>query len=104
MLRVITRKWGNTFRLDLYGHLGGDWVPLLDRHWRAIMHHQPSAKVTLVLSDVDFIDHHGERLLRRMAASGVRFEAWGCMNRHIVETLESHAGEVKGGGRGSAES
>jgi hypothetical protein len=104
MLRVITRKWGNTFRLELYGLLGGDWVPLLEQHWRAIARQQPSAKVTVVLSDVDFIDSHGERLLRRLAASGVRLVASGCMNRHLIETLEPDAGETKGVGHGSAES
>ncbi len=88
MLRVITRTWGNTFRLELHGLLGGDWVPLLEQHWRAIVHHHPSAKMTVVLSDVDFIDSQGEQLLRRMAASGVRFVASGCMNRHLVETLQ----------------
>ncbi len=104
MLRVITRHWGNAFRLELHGVLGGAWVALLAQHWRAIVHHQPSAKISVVLSNVEFIDPHGERLLRRMAERGVRFEASGCMNRHLVESLEAHVGHTKGVGHGRAES
>ena len=73
MLRVITDRQGDRYRLDLHGVLGGEWVPLLEQHWRSIMDDVPSAKVTLVLSNVDFIDPDGERLLQRMADDGVEF-------------------------------
>jgi hypothetical protein len=56
MLRVITDRQEDSYRLDLHGVLGGKWVPLLEQHWRSIMRALPSAKVTLVLSNVDFID------------------------------------------------
>jgi hypothetical protein len=48
----------------------------------------PSAKVTLVLSNVDFIDSDGERLLQHMAGDGVDFVVAGCMNRYVVENLK----------------
>jgi hypothetical protein len=67
MLRVITRHLGNSYRLDLYGMLGGEWVRLLEEHWRAILAELPTASVTVALSDVEFIDPEGEALLRRMA-------------------------------------
>ena len=65
MLRVITERQGDRYRLDLHGTLGGEWVVVLDQHWRSIMADVPSAKLTLVLSNVDFIDPDGEQLLHR---------------------------------------
>lgn len=96
MLRVITKQLGNTVRLELHGLLGGDWVPLLEEHWRAIVRDLPQAQVTAVLSEVDFIDIEGERLIQRMAENGVRFIATGCMNRYVVERLKAHTCETKG--------
>ncbi len=76
MLRLITVRHGGGYRLELHGTLGGEWVPLLEKHWRALRNGAPAA-VTVVLSDVDFIDADGERLLRRMADSDVQFEVSG---------------------------
>jgi hypothetical protein len=75
----------------LHGILGGEWVPLLENHWRAIVREVPFVKVTVVLSDVEFIDREGERLLRRMADGGVEFVVSGCMNRHVIEELRTPA-------------
>jgi hypothetical protein len=88
MLRVITDQQGNSYRLDLHGVLGGEWVPMVEQHWRSIMRARPSAKVTLVLSNVDFIDPDGERLLERVADEGVEFVVAGCMNRYVVDNLK----------------
>ena len=88
MLRVITNRSGEAFRLDLHGMLGGPWVPLLEEHWRAIMREMPTAVVTVWLSDVDYIDRDGERLIQRMAEDGVQFVATGCMNRYVIEKLQ----------------
>src|SRR5512139_3009137 len=94
MLRVITVKRGGVYRLELHGMLGGEWVPLLEQHWRAIVDGVP-ATVTVVLSNVDFIDPDGERLLRRMADAGVRFVVSGCMNRYVVEQLQPNGRTTK---------
>lgn len=96
MLRVITKQSGKMIRLELHGLLGGDWVPLLEEHWRAIVRDLPQAQVTTVLSEVEFIDMEGERLIQRMAENGVRFIATGCMNRYVVEKVKAHTGETKG--------
>jgi hypothetical protein len=90
MLRVITDRQGDDHRIELHGELGGEWVPLLERIWRNVLYGSPDGRVTLVLSDVDFIDADGERLLRRMAEKGVQFEVSGCMNRYVVENLQQH--------------
>jgi hypothetical protein len=91
MLRVITVRQGSTNRLELHGMLGGEWVPLLEQHWRAIVDGGASAGVTVVLSNVDFIDPDGEGLLQRMADAGVRFVVSGCMNRYVVDRLQASA-------------
>ncbi len=91
MLRVITEREGDTYRLVLHGMLGGEWVPMLEQHWRAIVDAAPSARVTLVLSEIEFIDPEGEQLLRRMVDGGVEFVVSGCMNRYVVEKLQLNA-------------
>lgn len=87
MLRLITVHREDGYRLELHGTLGGEWVSLLERHWRALARSGTSAGLTVVLSNVDFIDAGGEHLLRRMADVGVQFEVSGCMNRYVVERL-----------------
>lgn len=88
MLRVITDRQGDSYTLDLHGVLGGEWVSLVEQHWRAMTRALPSAQVTVILSNVDFIDPGGERLLQRMADAGVEFVVTGCMNRYVVNTLK----------------
>ena len=88
MLRVITERQGDNCRLDLHGTLGGDWVTVLEQHWHSVMDEVPSATVTLVLSNVDFIDADGEALLRRLADHDVEFVATGCMNRYVIDRLK----------------
>jgi hypothetical protein len=89
MLRVITERQGNRYRLDLQGTLGGEWVSVLEQHWRSILDDMPSAKLTLVLSNVDFIDRDGEQLLQQMADNDVEFVVAGCMNRYVIDSLKS---------------
>ncbi len=96
MLRVVTQQREHDCRLDLSGTLGGEWVPLLEGHWRAIIDDVPSATVTVDLTDVDFIDGDGESLLRRMADAGVRFVTSGCMNRYVVEKLQPEIHVTRG--------
>jgi hypothetical protein len=96
MLRVITDGQGNHYRLDLHGVLGGEWVPLLHGHWRSIVRAVPSATVTLVLSNVDFIDSDGERLLQQMADDGVFFVVAGCMNRYVIDNLKPGVPAARG--------
>lgn len=86
MLRIITEQRGNTFHFDLHGTIAGEGLETLERQWRAVVA-VPFAVVTVGLSNVVFIDADGERLLRRMAQSGVAFEAAGCMNRYVVEKI-----------------
>jgi hypothetical protein len=88
MLRIITEQQGNAFHLDLHGTLADEGVMILERHWRGIVEKVPSSIVDVALSNVVFIDAHGERLLRRMAEHGVALNAAGCMNRYVIERIE----------------
>ena len=101
MLRVITERHGDSYRLDLHGTLGGEWVPLVEQQWRSILRAlpSPSAKITVVLSNVDFIDAAGERLLQHMADDGLEFVVAGCMNRYVIDNLKPGARAAKGVGR-----
>jgi hypothetical protein len=74
-------------------------VGVLEQHWRSIMDHVPSAKVTLVLSNVDFIDLDGEQLLQRMADEDVEFVVAGCMNRYVIDRLKPAVRAAEGGRR-----
>jgi hypothetical protein len=87
MLRVNTARQGSGYRIELHGTLGGEWVALLEQHWRTILDDAASEGGTVVLSDVDFIDADGVRLLQRMAED--RFVVSGCMNRYVVEKLQA---------------
>jgi hypothetical protein len=99
MLRVITERQGDGYRLDLHGTLGGEWVSVLEQHWRSIMDHVPSATVTLVLSNVNFIDPDGEQLLQRMVDDDVEFVVAGCMNRYVIDRLKPAVRAAEGGRR-----
>ena len=72
---------------------------VLEQHWRAIMDAVPSAKVTLVLSNVDFIDSDGQELLQRMADNDVEFVVAGCMNRYVIDRLRPGVRAAEGGRR-----
>jgi hypothetical protein len=100
MLRVVIEQLADTVRLDLHGTLGGQWVPLVERHWRSIVNgHRVAPKITVSLSDVDFIDADGARLLRRMADGGAEFVVSGCMNRYVIETLQPAVRTTQGEGQ-----
>lgn len=96
MLRVITDRQGDRYTLHLHGTLGGDWVAVLEQLWRSIMDDVPSAKLTLELSNVDFIDPDGEQLLQRMADDDVEFVVAGCMNRYVIDSLKAGAPAAEG--------
>jgi hypothetical protein len=96
MLRVMTERQGDRYSLDLHGTLGGEWVAVLDQHWRSIKADVPSAKLTLVLSNVDYIDPLGEQLLRRLADDNVEFVVAGCMNRYVIDRLKPGVPDPEG--------
>jgi ABC-type transporter Mla MlaB component len=89
MLRVETEQHGDRYRLTLHGSLTGEWVAVLERYWKTLVRSVPSARITVELSDVSFIDRAGEGLLERIWRRGAKFVASGCVNRHVVDTIRS---------------
>ncbi|HEY2151355.1 MAG TPA: hypothetical protein VGH34_11120 [Vicinamibacterales bacterium] len=87
MLRIITERSGNAYRVELHGSLTGDSIAILEGRWRAIRDAAPSALVRVGVSNVVFIDADGEQLLRRMALSGVELDGAGVMNRYVIERV-----------------
>lgn len=87
MLRIVTTRRGTTYRLDLHGTIAGEWIDVLERHWREVVANAPLATVAVGLSNVVFIDRDGEELVRRMAECGVTFDGAGCMNRYVIRKI-----------------
>lgn len=87
MLRIITKQQGTTYRLELHGTIAGEWIAVLERHWRDILNSVPSATIAVGLSNVVFIDRDGEELLRRMAEHGIKLDGAGLMNRYVIEKI-----------------
>jgi hypothetical protein len=88
MLRIITEQsGGGTYRFELHGSLTGDGVGVLEKHWHELLHGAPTARVTVGLSNVMFVDADGERLLRWMGQRGVEFDGDGCMNRYVIDKI-----------------
>ena len=87
MLRIITKQQGTTYRLELHGTIAGEWIAVLERHWRDVLGTVPFATITVGLSNVMFIDREGEELLRRMAEHGVKLDGAGLMNRYVIEKI-----------------
>jgi hypothetical protein len=87
MLRIISARRGRIWRLELHGTIAGEWIELLDRHWRGIVRATASAIVRVNLSNVSFVSSEGEILLQRMAQHGVHFEGAGLMTRYVIEKI-----------------
>ena len=87
MLRIITKQQGTAYRLELHGAIAGEWIAVLERHWRDIVNTVPSANIAVGLSNVGFIDRDGEELLRRMAERGVNLDGAGLMNRYVINKI-----------------
>jgi len=91
MLRIITKKRGTTYRLELHGTIAGVWIAMLEHYWRDILSAVPSATIVIGLSNVVFIDRDGEELLRRMAERGVKLDGAGLMNRYVIKKISGGA-------------
>jgi len=94
MLRIVTEQDGDLYTLSLHGRVAGEWVSLLDRYWRGIADWTPSARITVVLTDVSYIDAEGERVLEHMWHHGVEFVTSGCMNRYVIDKIRDQGRSV----------
>lgn len=72
MLRITTIANGTTITLRLEGRLVGDWVGELERCCTCLRTADPTRKVEIDASDVQFVDEKGEALLERLYLSGAK--------------------------------
>jgi len=90
MLRITTidNDPVTTFRLE--GRLAGDWVAELERCFTSIKAADPSRKVEIDMSDLDFVDAKGELLLERLLLSGAKLHGSNLFIMSIVAGIVEH--------------
>jgi hypothetical protein len=89
MLRISYSHNEARQQWTLCGQLTGPWVQELHDFWRYTRRAAPAPRAVMDLSDVTFIDEHGEALLSEMRSSGMEFIAAGVANRDILDNLKS---------------
>jgi hypothetical protein len=90
MLRISYSQTDTGQRWTLCGHLAGPWVQELRSFWQHTRQTATESRAVIDLSDVTFVDEHGERLLSQMRTAGVEFVAVGVETKHLIENLEGN--------------
>lgn len=91
MLRITTIENGpiTTFRLE--GRLVGLWVAELERCWISIKTSDPTRKIEIEMSGVDFIDEKGEALLEHLYRNGAKLHGGNPFMESIVARIAEHS-------------
>lgn len=87
MLRITVHESPDGIVLRLEGRLAGPWVRELELCWRSAQPDVRGRIVTVDLSDVDFVDAAGQRLLGAMHVAGVKLIACTPMLAHMVADI-----------------
>jgi anti-anti-sigma regulatory factor len=90
MMRAQLCQVGDDPVVQVCGRLAADWVPELERCWRAARKSYPHGALSVDLRGVTFIDQAGEDLLKRMHHEGASFVTSGLVIPEVVK-------QVKGG-------
>ena len=75
MLKITIHDSPESIRLQLEGKLAGDWVQELERCWLRVRSTTQGRKIIVDLTDNDFVDENGKRLLATMHKDGAGFIA-----------------------------
>jgi anti-anti-sigma regulatory factor len=89
MLRITNTDTETEQRWILCGQLSGPWVAELKANWEKTRLESQGRKSIVDLTDVTFIDEHGERALRAMKSQGAEFYARGVDTRQVLADLSS---------------
>ena len=73
MLRITIHDSQETLRFQLEGKLSGPWVRELEQCWRTTTSPGIDKRLIVDLTDTDFVDDGGKRLLATMHKNGVQF-------------------------------
>ena len=91
MLRITTIDNGPTTTLRLEGRLVGDWVAELERCCISIKTADPTRKLEIDMSDVEFIDEKGEALLERWYLDGAELYGGDTFIESIIARIVEHS-------------
>jgi hypothetical protein len=91
MLRIsrIDRCELTIFRLE--GNLTGVWVDELDRFWGETRTLDPTRKLQIDITDVQFVDEKGKVLLERMLLEGAELHPGNPFMTSVVEDIVEHS-------------
>lgn len=87
MLRITTIANGITTTLRLEGRLVGDWVDELERCCTGPRAADPTRKIEIDASDVEFLDEKGEALLERLYLNGAKLRGGNPYMESIVADI-----------------
>jgi hypothetical protein len=88
MLRISYSQTEPGQQWTLCGQLAGPWVQELRSFWQYTRLTGAESRAVVDLSDVTFIDEHGERLLSEMRNAGVEFVAAGVETIDLIDNLK----------------
>jgi len=89
MLKITNTVTETEQKWILCGQLSGPWVSELQSNWETTRFESPGRKCVVDLTDVTFIDEHGERVLRAMRNQGAEFVACGVDTKQVLADLAS---------------
>lgn len=87
MLRITTIEESQNATLRLEGRLVGAWVGELERCWISTKNANHKRKLTIDLSDVEFVDERGEELLERLFLEGAELHADNLFLRSLISAI-----------------
>jgi anti-anti-sigma regulatory factor len=77
---------GDSITLKVEGRISGPWAAVLRRAFEDARR-QTSARLTLDLTSVSFIDAAGKQVLKDICGCGAEFVAAGCHTRSVIEDI-----------------
>ena len=89
MLKITNTGTETEQKWILYGQLSGPWVTELQSNWETTRFDSQGRRCVVDLTDVTFIDEHGERVLCTMRSQGAEFVARGVDTKQVLADLES---------------
>ena len=95
MLRITTIDKGEVTVFRLEGRLTGVWVDELERVWTETSAVDPTRKVQIDVTDVEFVDEKGKVLLERMLLEGAELYPGNPFMTSVVADIVEHSTLVR---------
>jgi hypothetical protein len=88
MLKITNSTTASEDRWFLYGQLAGPWVAELRSNWDQVRDQSRGRRCVIDLSDVTYIDAHGQGLLSDLKGEGAEFVASGPYTQYLLKNLK----------------